>query len=152
MAGTNHQSISLHSTDNMGFSSSILLLIWPLKVISVCLSLVCDCWLLNKYIIHLNYNLLKRLYHFVHTILSNTILSVYHFVQTIFFATILSGNPIYIMFIASSAANYFQETSQDCLLRPQILMLEVTSRERFQLFFRQEGFWLPKQLLEDCSM
>src|SRR6218665_450450 len=32
-------------------------------------------------------------YHFVRTILSNTILSVYHFVHTILSATILSGHP-----------------------------------------------------------
>ena len=31
-------------------------------------------------------------YHFVRTILSNTILSVYHFVRTILSATILSGH------------------------------------------------------------
>ena len=33
-----------------------------------------------------------KLYHFVHTILSNTILSVYHFVRSILSATILSGH------------------------------------------------------------
>src|SRR6218665_496732 len=43
------------------------------------LSLICDLWLLNKNSIQLNWNLLKMLpfcpYHFVRTILSNTILS-----------------------------------------------------------------------------
>src|SRR6218665_207166 len=33
-------------------------------------------------------------YHFVHTILSNAILSVYHFVRTILSATILSGHQL----------------------------------------------------------
>jgi len=36
-------------------------------------------------------------YHFVHTILSNTILSLYHFVRTILSATILSGHRFNIL-------------------------------------------------------
>ena len=37
-------------------------------------------------------------YHFVRTILSNTILSVYRFVHTILSDTILSGHPIYLWY------------------------------------------------------
>src|SRR6218665_1251530 len=66
-------------------------------------------------------------YHFVRTILSNTILSVYHFVRTILSATILSGHRLYTyMYIhcvrmKSSTPQKVSQLVQNCKYLPEIL-------------------------------